>query len=821
MATLRKVNYTSLDMDTFSTELPRPTPVNEDSLTKQHVHMFPPTDGSVDLCGEIIAVDAKGDVAERHKVGAVYTLTGRVKEVAWPNCRSVLKTEVQLAPAFAGLANAWLDRSMVTTLASALAWSGISRSSELDPQARTALRVAATMPIELTRFYVRAYALLLSSAHARSSGVEYRPRLLGAMRHVNAEADNMIAWSSALTTAALSGGATLFFDTHTLSHVDDLYNVLVLITAPRLVNAGLADWFWPTIPGAILCTNQTRLPHLAEIVPYEQIEQAISWLISSTNTAQQAREAMLLVQQMGMRPDQAGLFGSRLISRTVSIALPRAQTAGQMLVPFSLWASTSEFEPLINTMSGDHEQMLSSAACHSAAFTYSIQLAASQIATPRWWLAKHARQYARREASASLIRDGHWFVAMAAHKIRKLIAVQQGSIWSTGIWPHGRACVDKLARGLHIDPHAIQLLTTKCLSTDAANARYLKSSIDSPMDETTIGAPMLIKHVLQNVASPAAAASLVMAGARVGYADINQAMQVVSSICWAQGATSLTGHLFPETGRSATELRHLIHFPTVDSYLQTKRILGKRCESSWYIHHVSYQHINILESLATQVRPTGQTQPQSSNQERQLAPEKVRDDTSEASDESTPSTTSQSGKTHSHGAHTPQPIVQVAKTDELIAAVLEAARKPEGPWLKPSARVLEDWAIPQTIVNDNDALRWLHENVRTHFASTQIVDATGSLGQVSHTLSEQIKVNTARVWAEEADLPIPKKIDDTTLKEAEKALLGKEVGATEAAAAAPQQAAATQQVPAAGSSTSHCYAGSAGTLSELRVTTTQ
>jgi len=830
MGMMRKLHFTKSDMNIFDADLKRPEHKHTTEALGKCGAQFRCHQGRVELCGEVMAINKDNEVVERQRVGAEYEVAWKHNEISWPTTYPGPTTEIQLAPAFAGLANAWLDRSLVTTLASALAWSGISRASELDPQARTAMRVAATTPIELTRYYVRAYAMLISAAACRDKGTEYRPRPVENMRHISAEADSLVSWSGALTTCALAGGAGLFFDTHSLSHIDDLFNILALITAPRLTNASVASWLWPSIPGAVLYTNQSKQVRLIDTVPFELIEQGISWLISSTNTAAQAEQAKLLVMQLAMRPLGQGVFGTQLLQKNISIALPKAQTAGQMLLPFTLWASTNEFAPIGPNQDGGYKNMLRSAAILGASFTYSMQLAASQAATPTWWSKKHIQAYSRREANSTLVRNGKWFVAHAAYNIREKLGPFCGSMWSVGIWPHSKKTAIRLTRGLHDTAHPMALLSECCLSADPNNARFLKTTINEDMLVVQYGVPMLVRHLLTNVDSAAAAASLVAAGAKVGYADVSPATQTISSLNWAKGSRQLTGALFPDDGASRRHTRHIIVFDTANDYINTLAILKRRREATWFASHASENEMDAIDqetALDTPLLPRQRYTGKATGVPREGGKEEGRHGDDSDSDDSNNegATGSQTSEPSSHQAdetYIPTVIRELAKTDEVIQTTVLAAEDPTGPRIRPSTRALEGWRMPPSIVYDNTSLKWLYENIRTYFASVQRADPTGSLQHAYDTIGEQIRLNDARVM--EASIPSFGQVEEIgpLIDQTAAAVLGKgqpSVGAVAGISAEPT-AVQAPRLGQSGLSTIQNYATDVSALQEFQVATT-
>jgi hypothetical protein len=721
------------------------TPINIDVKSLNEIaeaaRSFDAEHGVVDLRGELLAIAPNDEVLETHQVGANYSTYSCKARIMWPNCDSKLASEVQLAPAFAGLANTWLDRSMISTLSSALAWTGSGRASDIDPQTRTALRIAANSSVELTRYYVRAYAMLIAAAEAASCSKTYAPRTTNNLQHISCEADTIISWGTALAQTALTGGNGLFFDAHALSHVDDLYNVLAMITAPRLVNAGTADWLWPTIQGAALYTNFGRLPRLNDSIHYSLIEAAISWLACSTNTARQAEEAKKLVMQLAMRPPNGGIFGLPLPTTTTSIALPKTATAGQMLLPFTLWATTNEFDETPVGHPSNAETVLRSAACLGAAFIYSIQLAAAACYTPKWWAAVHAQSYDKRQASTQLVRRGTWFIAQLAAEYRSALGPFSGSIWSAGLWPHKRDALAKLAHGLHDSSHANLLLSPNCLSNDPGSAKFLKSVFSNKSDEVPIGQPMLINHILSDVSSAAAAAALLGSGAHIGYGEVAPTTGALTNMAWVSDPAKLTGALLPSEAARWIKVKHLIIFPTWKAYSATRRRMFLRAQCTWHAVHTN--HATAAHMFAASGPESGDDAMGSAGSFLPKPPPCPTPSDS-GSDTTSSETTPTSGVIRQSDQQVPRALKEHARTDPLIAALCAAENTPLGPRYPPSAYTTRDWVLQPQLADDDESLNWLAEHIRPYYATRQGLDPTNDIPRIHHTIMEQIRLNHAR-----------------------------------------------------------------------------
>jgi hypothetical protein len=239
-------NIQKLQLQTVSIELPPITTVEETASIPDmmpdnaYVRMFPiDPKGDVDLTTSCLLTKNDGIVVQEKRAGCYMTpwlQSGMRRPFKFSVRNSTSKTTAQLAPVFAGLTATWLDRNAVASLTTAANWMGSTRSTEMDPITKAALRSAAAQPIELTALYVRLWALYYSAAIANCQGTEYRPTVDNNMRHVIRNVNSYSDWAAVLSLAHNTKIMPLFFDSMGLQYVEDIMLPLAVATSKKNIH---------------------------------------------------------------------------------------------------------------------------------------------------------------------------------------------------------------------------------------------------------------------------------------------------------------------------------------------------------------------------------------------------------------------------------------------------------------------------------------------------------------------------------------------------------------------------------------------------------
>jgi len=444
-----------------------------------HTYGISTDDASVDLRGRAVLIDTKQRVIESHTCGnLMYTTVVPPSKCFWPAALPVHAVTVDLAPAFAGITATWLDRGAISALTTAANWVGGSRSNEIEPQTRTALRTAANTKIELTRLYVRLWALYTAAAQAEYTRRAYTPEVVGRQSHVNCAVSGYHDWASMLSMTTNHLQHTIYFDSHAMTATEDILQVLILATAPKLRNAGLANWLWPIVERLVLATNiETWTPTAATISPFA-IVNCIDWLVASTNTSCQSNHAKGLTQALAYRPGSYGIHAHLSVEQSTNIPLPLMATAGQMISPLTLWATTYDPQSSDTTRHDDYHTYLQDTAIASMNYLYSISRATGMLATPRWWPAAAKKLYQRRNALLGSMISQNWYPGVLAATIRRQHAIRIASHHLLAVRPSKIATTRAMARSKFISALSILPWARQPALNDPAALQFIKIAIN-------------------------------------------------------------------------------------------------------------------------------------------------------------------------------------------------------------------------------------------------------------------------------------------------------------------------------------------------------
>jgi hypothetical protein len=252
----------------------------------------------------VILTAAKADSTQIDSINHRCTLTTGPPNstIKWLTTQSPTRVTVQLAPAFAALSSSWLDRNMITALTAAANWAGGSRTSEVEPHARAAIRQAANTNIDLTRVYVRLWALALDAAAQNSTDTKaYQPMATYTGNQPVRFARSYNEWVTGLIGATSGITPAIYHDEWGTSTANEILPVLSLAAATAIAQSPTASWLWPPIRSLTIYTNASYNSGVNMPIYYASIISTINWLSESTSTYQQADEARMLTMAVAYR----------------------------------------------------------------------------------------------------------------------------------------------------------------------------------------------------------------------------------------------------------------------------------------------------------------------------------------------------------------------------------------------------------------------------------------------------------------------------------------------------------------------------------------
>jgi hypothetical protein len=537
----------------------------------------------VDATCTAILVDEKGVLREQHSAGIkAQPLLLKPEQVMWPSYFSQEGPNPIIAPAFSAIAATWLDRAVISAITSAASWVGTARAAELDPQTRGSMRAAATSNIELTRYYVRLWALYFAATSALLRNKPMLPARSRPASHCAYEANTFGAWAAALNGAVANGTAPLYLDTNATFASGDLLPILELITADRLTNAGMANWCWPDIAGSKVYTNNPVPTLMNYVVEPSAVIATINWLNIQTETHTQMAHAYQLVQHLAYRPSQWGIWGSAAANSSTLIRLPRANSAGQLLAPFLLANTTSDIGSIELLLNIDPTRLVLAATQAGTDFCYAISQTAALLKTPLWWDAS-ARRHATLSESYSTVTIGQtWHPATCAAQLSLDIGCQYSSLYTTQMMPLNKDMLQRLTAA--VSGSALNAIGWKrsIPLQDPAAALFTKIRMSNNGHDILVGQPVRLEVIADQLGVEHCVDLLVGAGARVGYASVSNSTNTISAINYS--TLRANHHLrFPHSLSSNVTYIPVVEFHTYQQVFSAINASARRATGQWYL----------------------------------------------------------------------------------------------------------------------------------------------------------------------------------------------------------------------------------------------
>jgi hypothetical protein len=755
-----------LQLKTINVDLP-PTNVVEQASTipdsmpsNDFLRLFPiDHEANVDVTTSCLLTKPDGIVVREHSAGCFlrpWLESHPRRPFKFTNIASNSQVTAQLAPVFAGISATWLDRNAVASLTTAANWMGSTRSTEMDPITKAALRSAAAQPIELTALYVRLWALYYSAAIATCKGEVYAPAIDNGTRHIVRNVNSYSDWAAVLGLSHNTKVMPLFFDSMALQYVDDITHPLAIATARNVYGAGSAELLWVPIPGLQLYTNGPGPNVISGALSPWSVMQTIDWLATSTNTQKQMVSAQCLVATLLYRPQGYGpIHASNTLASRVTVGLPACNTRGQYLSPLSLWATTLDPELPDPTTHSNPPDMLRAAAAMSLTYIYTTAAAIRMINTPAWWPKQYRRLNARKSKLMLRVSAAGWYPALLAAHLRKLYSGSGMAHAALNVWPPTSNEVHQLSQAKLAGCLMFLPLSPQPFASDDEAATFAKIKLIDNLENLPLGRPVLVKALTGSDNPQYIIPHATSAGCTT---ELHLIDNTSSTIVHKVPTSNLdAGYArMPPTLTQNIRTCLTITIPDIHAAFRLKAVLHNLHEGTWYSSGPE-TFIGSDERGA----PATHHDPASSLPPAGLAMAAARPPTPRG-DQSPPRPTDHQRSEGTSGDNTSEDLQQIAEAsadsptsppphleakhidDPIIKGMIQHAGNGCRPHLAPLLDVLADWKIPNAITTDNESLTWVLDNIALTLNPKYAYSASCDIAPVRQALAEQIKLNTMR-----------------------------------------------------------------------------
>lgn len=729
--------------------------------------------GDVDLRGQLMLVTEKHTILEQQPGGCLMSSRRMTSTAppAWPYAEPRNGVVCELAPAFAAINAIWLDRNALSALTAAANWAAGSRSAEIEPQVRTALRTAAGAPIELTRIYVRLWAMYLSATKAEVSGNVYQPRLAGRPRHVINTMSTYHEWAGMLTLVTNRHTNCIYFDAHATGAIEDILPVLMLATAINIIDAGYAQWLWPTTGRLRLATNTHDHAMYLESTSSTAVLATIHWLANSSGTAEQSKHAKGLAYALMYDRDSTRCAFPVNGSDKLLVPLPQLSTAGQFISPLCLWNTTASTGGMDDAISiPDPCEVLLEAALASATYLYCVSQACLMTMSPRWWPTYVQKMYARRDALISDNGQSRWYPGHLAARVAEQIGWPLASGHLLNVRPNSTTAIRRSISGPR-QWNAIDVITWvhRPTITDPAASKFLKFDVRGEADNIPVGIPLAIEGLTSAQNLEDAAAVLASAGAQIGLVVHDHGARKYLTPAFRPTSHGYGSRCLPQHSPTNVDIKPVVIFKDytlLHAVLATSRA---RAVGQWKIcikgvQNEAYKlpgkappivpraHIGLRDAP----EPDTGTSCSSSNASDESRPhtempkqEKIPGESDSDSDNR------EDTREGSNSDPTiPRSVRDAAKHDIFLRSIVALTDGVTENLSATALDKLEDWRIPEAIAENNQALAWIARHLQpsastiSHYLPNEII-----VGKIRN-INEQMKLNTMRRAAEALMEPV-------------------------------------------------------------------
>lgn len=711
-------------------------------------------DGSATIITNLVAVDDKWAQVEDRTFQSHYELAKHHrKTVLWKNGPSEHGVTAQLAPAFAAITATWLDRNALAALTTGSNWAGGSRTGELEPQTRAALRSAAHTPVELTRLYVRLWAMAVGAAAAYAGKREYRIEAVSGSAPRIIIANSYQDWAAGLTNSVNRHHASIYYDASSTCYTDDILPVLAAAASLQVTDGAIAKWMWPNIPNFTITTNVVPTELATSKLTYHAIVSTIDWLTASTNTSAQANYAAVTVLASTYRPQNTNHYFTTGADNVTTYRLPAMSTAGQYILPLTLWATTVEIggnpvSPAVSPL-----KLLRQAATYSSLYGYGLKHASCALTVPNWWGTGLRKVCAPLERRANNIYSNGWHVAVAASSIVAMLGVGIDLSPMHHVYPQSYREVHRIAATSSVTVAELLPHSATIPDSDALSALFSRVTLKPP-PVMSVGHPLRIAALAPAEALRHASQLLHDAGATIGYAVMSRAMGDITSMHTCPRDPGCHRRM-PDVELDSVTTIPYVNFTTQQQYMAALQISHRRANATWYTTRKA-----LFKEHTWTDQPSSATGPdpehasrieQQPHAEVRPLPEQGTDDTAGVDaateaheDTSEPGDEQLIDDMQAHADNIPQTIVADSNTAGPIWLMREAAIKGGKPALVAMRDELDGWEIPRQYANDTLALQWIRDGLQYYTASTHMYIPTTLVAGHINKINEQIMLNIER-----------------------------------------------------------------------------
>lgn len=704
---------------------------------------FPIIPHGIDLRATLYGTDEMARITEQKSIGQTLT-TLQVKRglVQWATRPSTTTRELALAPAFAGLTAMWLDRNIVQTLTQAANWLGGSRSTEIEPIVRSSMRRLARTQLELTRYYVRLWAMYYDAASATASNSTYDPQPIDYGRQQCEIVDTYNAWAARVANTHGIVYNPIYFDVSGMGCIDDLLPVLLASVSSGLRDSPLAQWIWPDIHGAMLLTNSPVKVRI-EGIDHHQILSTINWLISATDTLSQAQSARSLIMCLAMRSEGDGIIGRRARSMAFTIKLPAAQTSPLLLLPFSLWTTTAapSDEPPINSI--HPRDFLTTTAMTSQLYHYTTTAAFMRSAGPSWWPKLCQKQLATQTRTLRAYYPHGWGPAIQGLQMAALMAPNVDTAGALHVLPRDNKTAMLLSE--HEPPNGDDLLSwcQQLPDTDPAAARVAVINIVSQPNDVVIGTPIRIETLATSLQPELLVHKLRRAGIAIGLAFKNRILNNITNIRWAPQEKSINRAHVPYRP-IGFDIIPVIKLNSHEQYFHLLHSIHMSKKTTWYISQATNMDWSNEEPPYDTNRGISDNEPRHNVRNEREETAKQKRPQSPASSKSDASDSDNEMNSAMAGVSSPPAAFTTIAQPDIVMHTMMRCVAGDKVFKARALEQLPTWKFPASIADDDHALEWLLIALPAVYSGLNDQAAEHALNRITLSIVEQLRLNQLR-----------------------------------------------------------------------------
>jgi len=756
--TLKRVSIVPIDVS---------APIDPDAVLKQEELLlsnnaqwplpdFALGQGSVEITGKLYGIDDKHTPNVEKDIGdTMHTLTMSPKSIRWGAGSPYKAKQLALAPAFAAITATWLDRTTVATITQAANWLGGSRTLEIEPAVRTAMRTAANTPIDLTRYYVRLWAMYYDAVSAYVDDRPYAPRATSPAATRVITCETYSAWAAQLCSVTTTSATPLYYDTMGMAASEDVFPVLAVVVDRAIEVSPLAGWLWPTISGAALITN-ARSQHSREAnIDYCSILASINWLSAATDTASQAAYARSTMMSFAMRPHGAGLIGKKAHGMAFEVRMPPASTKGLLLQPLSLWGTTADVKTDQAFELEDITHWLRTTAAHGQLYHYLATMCVARTSVPTWWPRRYKRMVTGHMNSHLTHLKTGWLPILRAAAYKNAMGPTFSFYGALKVYPANTATTEVIRGAEPPNAYTIMPWLTKVPAIDCAAAIVAKISIVASTDDIVCKMPLRLTTVATSLQPELLANCLQVAGVTTGLVLANPSIGTINSVAWLDQPLVNAAHVFPIYQPRNEVAVPVVYFDNPSQVWRLRQAILATQVLTWHVSSAAWSQDTDGGRDASAPLPYARPTPPLglAGGLARVQHQGVPDSANAPARALTPDTESGNTTTSEVDAASvlatlalpPRAVRDAAKTDDTVLRTVVSLATGQKVWRSAAMEALPTWNYPPSIANDNEALNWLGDSLTKCFMGCGDAAADEACHRIRLATTEQVRLNTARI----------------------------------------------------------------------------